>query len=107
MITAILCILIFLVMAALMYLRRISALLAVPLMGILIAIAGGIPAPEILNTVIAKGALKLNVAYTTTMFGAMLADFINKKGIAKALIRWTAEFSGDNPLVLGILLIGI
>jgi hypothetical protein len=107
MLTALACVLIFLLMAALMYLRRISALLAVPLMGVMIAIAGGVPVNDILNDVIAKGALKLNAAYTTTMFGAMLADFIGKKGIAKTLVRWTAEMSSDNPFVLGALLTAV
>ncbi len=46
----------------------------------------------------------MNGAYTTTMFGAVLADLMNKHGIAKALIRWVAEFSGDNQFVLGMVM---
>ncbi|SRR5579875_224565 len=101
------CLLVFLVMAGLMYMRRLSTLLALPLMGLLIAALGGIPAPDILSNVLARGATKLNVAYTTTMFGAMLAELINKQGIAKAVVRWTAEFAGDNPFVLGLLLTAV
>lgn len=95
---------IFFIMAGLMYTRRISALLALPIMALVIAAVGGISGQEILDEVIAKGAVKLNVAYTTTMFGAILAEMMNRHGIAKALVRWVAEFAGDNPYVLGIIL---
>jgi H+/gluconate symporter-like permease len=98
------CIAIFLVMAALMYSRRISALLALPLMAILIAVAGGIPGKDIVDHVLTQGATKLHSAYTTTMFGAILAELINRHGIAKAMVRWVAEFSGDSPFILAIAL---
>ncbi|HEY9871116.1 MAG TPA: hypothetical protein V6D08_18260, partial [Candidatus Obscuribacterales bacterium] len=104
MLIAIACLLVFLVMAALMYTRRISALLALPVMAVLIALVGGIPPQDILDKVMSEGALKLHNAYTTTMFGAMLAELVNRQGVARALIRWVAEFSGDNPFIIGILL---
>lgn len=98
------CFLVFLVMAALMYSRRISALLALPIMAVLIAAIGGIPAPDILKDVINAGALKLHAAYAATMIGAVLAELINKHGIAKAMVRWVAEFAGDSPFFLGMLM---
>src|SRR5262249_47989004 len=107
MLIGIACLLVFLAMAALMYTRRLSALLALPIMALFIALVGGIPAPDILSKVVSEGALKLHNAYTTTMFGAMLAELVNRQGIAKAVIRWVAEFSGDNPFVLGILLTAV
>ncbi len=97
-------IIVFLVMAALMYTRRVSALLALPVMALLIAVIGGIPAADILNEVIGKGSMKLHNAYTTTMFGAVLAELMNRQGIARALVRWVAEFAGDNPYVLAMIL---
>lgn len=103
-ITAGLILLIFLIMAALMYTRKVSALLALPVMALLIAVIGGIPGDEILNSVVGKGSMKLHNAYTTTMFGAVLAELMNKQGIAKALVRWVAEFAGDNPFVLAVIL---
>jgi hypothetical protein len=101
------CLLFFLVMAALMYSRRLSALLALPLMAVALSIIAGIPASEILNDVVAKGALKLNATYTTTMFGAMLAELLNRLGVAKSLVRWVAEFAGDNSFILGLLLTAV
>lgn len=101
------CLLVFLAMAGLMYARKLSTLLALPLMAILIAIIGGIPPEDILSKVIGKGVVQLNVAYTTTMIGAMLAELMNKQGIAKAVVRWVAEFGGDNPFILSILLTAV
>ncbi len=98
------CFIVFLIMAALMYSRRISALLALPVMAVAIAVVGGIPAERILKDVISAGAVKLHNAYTTTIFGAILAELINKLGIAKALVRWVAEFAGDNPYLLACVL---
>lgn len=87
-----------------MYSRRVSALLALPIMAVLIAVIGGIPGKDIIDEVLTKGATKLNTAYTTTMFGAVLAELINRHGIAKAMVRWVAEFSGDSPFVLAVAL---
>ena len=104
MLVGISCLVVFLIMALLMYGRRISALLALPIMAIILALVGGVPGKDILDEILAKGAVKLNVTYTTTMFGAMLAELLNRLGIAKALIRWVAEFAGDNPFVLSLLM---
>lgn len=101
------CLFVFLCMAMLMYSRRISALLALPIMAILIAVIAGIPGQDILSEVLSKGAVKLNNTYTTTMFGAMLAELLNKQGIAKSIIRWVAEFAGDNPFWLALVLTGV
>jgi Na+/H+ antiporter NhaD/arsenite permease-like protein len=102
--TGVACLLVFLVMALLMYSRKLSALLALPLMAITIALIARIPPADIVTKVLSDGALKLNATYTTTMFGAMLAELLNKQGIAKSLVRWVAEFAGDNPFVLGLVL---
>lgn len=101
------CLFVFLCMAMLMYSRRISALLALPIMALLIAVIAGIPGQDILTEVLSKGAVKLNNTYTTTMFGAMLAELLNKQGIAKSLIRWVAEFAGDNPFWLALVLTAV
>lgn len=99
------CIAVFVVMALLMSSRRLSALLALPLMAISLAMIGGVPGRDILDEVLAKGAVKLNATYTTTMFGAMLAELLNRLGIAKSLIRWVAEFAGEDPYILGVVIV--
>ena len=98
------CLIVFFVMALLMSSRRLSALLALPLMAVAISAIAGIPPADIVGDVLNKGAVKLYNTYTTTMFGAMLAELLNKQGIAKSLIRWVAEFAGDNPFGLGVIL---
>ncbi len=98
------CLIVFFVMALLMSSRRLSALLALPLMAVAISAIAGIAPADIVGDVLNKGAVKLYNTYTTTMFGAMLAELLNKQGIAKSLIRWVAEFAGDNPFGLGIVL---
>jgi len=105
--TGILCLAVFLVMAMFMYARRISALLALPIMAFAIALIGGVEPKHIVKDVLSAGSLKLHAAYTTTMFGAMLAELMNKHGMARALVRWVAEFAGDNPYLLGILLTAV
>jgi Na+/H+ antiporter NhaD/arsenite permease-like protein len=98
------CLFVFFVMALLMSSRRLSALLALPIMAVAIAAIAGIPPADIVSDVLNKGAVKLYNTYTTTMFGAMLAELLNKQGIAKSLVRWVAEFAGDNPFGLGVIL---
>ncbi len=98
------CLIVFLVMAGLMSSRKLSALLALPLMAVIISAIAGISLSDIVSDVLGQGSVKLYNTYTTTMFGAMLAEFLNKQGIAKSLIRWVAEFAGDNPFALSVVL---
>lgn len=104
MLTGLLCLAVFFVMALAMYGRRISALLALPLMAIAIALIGGVEGKVIVKDVLSGGAVKLHNAYTATMFGAMLAELVNKHGMARSLVRFVAEFAGDNPYLLGVFL---
>jgi hypothetical protein len=97
-------ILIYLLMAVLIYRKTISALLALPLMAVALSIVGGVPASDIVNEIIGKGSLKLSTAYTTTMFGSILADLLNRLGIAKSIVKVVAEFAGDNRFFLALVL---
>jgi hypothetical protein len=103
----IMCLLVFLFFAWLMLSGRLPALLALPLMAVSIGLIGGIPGQEILSDVLGKGAVRLHVAFTTAMFGAMLAQLLTKTGITRQLIRWTAEYAGDDPFILGLTLTGL
>ena len=66
-----------------MYLRKLPALLALPIMAVAIAIAARIPAQEILSKIIEQGLFKLHAAYVTAMLGAILTS------------------AGRDPLVIG------
>ena len=54
---------IFVVFAALMFTRRVPALLAIPAMAILAAVVVGLPFNGILNDVIAAGVVRLAPAF--------------------------------------------
>lgn len=92
--------LIFIAFAALMFTRKVPALLALPAMAILIAILGGLPFVEILNTIIANGSIKLAPVYIAVFAGAMMGRVMIQTGIAEEIIKRAAEFGGERPLVV-------
>lgn len=91
---------VFVVFAVLMFTRRMPALLAVPLMAVLIALIVGTPFTEVLNNVVSAGAVKLAPAYVAVFAGAMLGRVMMQTGIAEGIIKRAAEFGGDKPLVV-------
>jgi hypothetical protein len=94
---------VFLLLAGLMVARKLPALLAVPLMAIaMAAIAGN--APAAVADVIAKGAVQLAPVYATVVFGALLSRVVLSTGIAETIVTYAAEFGGDRPLVLALIL---
>lgn len=97
--------LLFFLMVALMYMGRISALLALPIMAILFGLVAGVPRAEIAETIIAEGSLRLHKTYTVALFGGMLAIFAKERRIAETVIKYTAELAGDKPLVVGLALL--
>jgi len=98
--TGLILIAIFVVFAALMFTRKVPALLAVPIMAILAAIVVGLPFNGILNDVVAAGVVRLAPAYVAVFAGAMLGRVMMTTGIAEAIIKRAAEFGGDKPLVV-------
>jgi H+/gluconate symporter-like permease len=94
----------FVIMAGLMYMNRLPALLALPLMAVGIAVAAGVSWGDIAKLVVGDGMVRLHVAYTTAILGAILAQLVHQAGIAETLIRKTAELGGDRPLVMALLL---
>ncbi len=128
--TGIIMLIIFLIMALLMYLEKISTILVLPLMAFLFAvvaitsnlITGGVPHPEpdktytilqdiyliflqywnTITNIFSEGAVKLSKVIITTIFGGMLAIYIKNLKIAEKMIYWTAEFAGDKPFIIGI-----
>ncbi len=100
MLTGIISLLVYLLIAVLIYRKTISALLALPIMAVALSIIGGVPGDDIISEIIGKGSLKLATTYTTTMFGAVLAELLNKLGIAKSIVKLVAEFAGDNRFLL-------
>ena len=124
MILAVLILIVFFILALLMYSNKISALIALPIMAFLIALIAMIPygdiftglfgggtftislitdpLKKIIQLVLEKGTWRLHVAIVTVLFGSMLGHLIDRTGIAKDLIRKTAELAGDQPLIIAI-----
>jgi hypothetical protein len=96
--------LIFAVFAALMFTRRMPALLALPAMAIATAVLVGLPFINILNDVVAAGTTKLAPVYVAVFAGAMMGRVMLQTGIAEAIIKRAAEFGGDKPIVVAFAL---
>ncbi len=89
--------------AALMIARLLPALLAVPLLALLMgAIAGA--GPGGLATIVTEGTVALAAVYATVIFGAMLGRVTMETGIAEAIVNYAAEFGGDRPMLLALVL---
>ncbi len=100
----ILILLIFCIGAALMFTRKMPALLVLPIMALAIAGSAAVLKPEIsfvddlFAGVIGEGALRLHKAIIIAFFGGILSFMMQKSGVAESLIKNAAELIGDNPL---------
>ncbi len=94
-------VIVFVALAALMIARRLPALLAVPAMALATAALAGV---HDLGSIVTLGAVKLAPVYATLFFGALLSRVVLSTGIAETLVAYAAEFGGDRPLVLSLLL---
>jgi H+/gluconate symporter-like permease len=97
---------VFVVFAALMYRRIVPALLAVPLMAVAMGVVAGIPLGDV-GTSIVGGAGALASVYVTVIFGALLGRVTIDTGIARALVNLAAEYGGERPLALALVLCGV
>lgn len=99
--------LIFLVFATLMFLRKMPALIALPAMAVLIALLARLGITDILNGIIANGSVKLAPVYVAVFAGAMMGRVLIQAGIAEEIIKRAAEFGGERPLVVsfGLMLV--
>jgi hypothetical protein len=84
--------------------RKLPALLAVPLMALATAALAGV---HDLAGIVTAGSVKLAPVYATLFFGALLSRVVLSTGIAETLVTYAAEFGGDKPLVLSLLLCAV
>ena len=95
---------VFIVITLLMSKRIWPALLAMPVLAVLIAVIAGIKADDIFQFVIGEGSLRLAEPIIISMFGGILSVMMQKTGIAEGFIKKGAELSGDNPLVISFVM---
>lgn len=102
----------FLVITGLMITKKLPTLLALPLLGVIIAVISGVPfktpledgGQTIMGHVIGAGSARLATTMIATILGAMFARTIQKQGVSNAIIRKAAELAGDKPLVIAFVL---
>ena len=110
MLTGIIIIVIFLVIAGLMVARKIPAVLALPIMAVAIAVAAGLPLKgeeSILDFVISDGALKLAGTYVAIMFSCWLSQILYRTGVTDTMIKKAAELGGDKPFIISLALCAV
>jgi hypothetical protein len=91
--------------AALMIARVLPALLAVPLLALLMGVIAG-SGTSGLVTIVTEGSVALAAVYATVIFGAMLGRVTMETGIAETIVNYAAEFGGDRPMLLALVLCG-
>ena len=96
---------VFVTMAVLMFLRKLPAIIALPIMAVLIALTGGVSVQDTIRYVIGMGSLKLASAFTISIFGSMLSVLMQKTGVAESFIKRGAELSGDNPWTIAVVML--
>jgi H+/gluconate symporter-like permease len=110
MILGIIIVAIFMVMAIFMMTRKIPAVLALPLMAVLIGVAAGLPLlgeQGILTFVVSQGALKLSGTYVAILFSCWLSQLLYRTGVTDTIIKKAAELGGDKPFIISLALCGV
>ncbi len=90
--------------AGLMMTRKVPALLALPAMAIVIALIAGMGFRELLDSVLDKGAMRLQGAIAAAIFGGILAQIVRRAGVAESLVKRAAELSGESALWVSLAL---
>jgi len=103
--TGIAIVVVFAILAVLMIARKLPALLAVPLMALAIGAIAGVGTSGVAD-IFAKGSVQLAPTIATLIFGALLSRVVLSTGIAESIVTFAAEFGGDRPMVLALVLCG-
>lgn len=103
----------FVIIAALLMMKKIPTLLALPLMAVVICVIAGVPAVGTnadgaqigwLQTVLEAGTVRMGAAIMAVIFGAWLGELMNKTGVTETIIKKSAELGGDRPLIVTLIL---
>lgn len=97
---------VFAVFALGMATRRVPALLALPAMALAMALVVGVRGLPLLG-ILGHGAVMLAPVYVAVVFGALLGRVTLDTGIARALVNLAAEYAGDSPLVVALVLCAV
>ncbi|MGB9690676.1 MAG: hypothetical protein ACPL7D_00745 [Candidatus Sumerlaeaceae bacterium] len=105
---------IFVIIAVLIATRKLPAMIALPLMALGIGVIAGIPLfgekgvlAGILEGGGKSGAFMLYKAIIYSILGGMFARFIQDAKIAERLVKYAAEYGGENPFIVALFMSGI
>ncbi|MCU0453332.1 MAG: citrate transporter [Bacteroidetes bacterium] len=111
MLNAVLILLLFVAAATLMFLRKLPAVLALPLMafgiGAVQVMSGRLDWAGVSAAILADGALRLADPMVISFFGGMVSQLLQRSGVAEQIVRRGAEFAGDNPLLVALVMLSI
>jgi H+/gluconate symporter-like permease len=110
MITGVIIVIIFAVIAVLMMMRKIPAVLALPVMAVGIALAAGLPLTGdegIFTNVLTDGSLKLAGTYVAVLFSCWLSQILFRTGVTDVIIKVAAELGGDKPYIISLALCAV
>jgi hypothetical protein len=93
----------FAVCALLMYFRVLPAILAVPLMALGFGALAGVGWGG-LAQILADGSVRLAPVFAYVIFGALLSRVTISAGIAETIVAYAAEFGGESPVVLALVM---
>ena len=103
-------ILVFIIFIYLMMMRKISTILALPIMAVLFSLIAGVALissdPEvytIAKDVLGAGSMRLSTAISGLIFGSVFGQVLNKVGVTKGIIRKAAEMAGDKPILISLI----
>lgn len=107
----------FIVIAAAIATRKLPAMIALPLMALGIGIIAGIPfrgENGILQSILEgktspspTGSFQLYKAIIWVLFGGIFARFISDARIAERIVKYAAEYGGENPFNVALLMSAI
>lgn len=111
MLNALLILLLFAAAATLMFMRKLPAVLALPLMafgiGVVQVASGQLRWIDVSSSILADGALRLADPMVISFFGGMVSQLLQRSGVAEQIVRRGAEYAGDNPLLVALVMLSI
>jgi len=112
MLSAVFVLVAFLCVAALMITKRLSTMVALPILALAIAFICQVPWVEmsngkdagtgIMKGIIEGGSVKMATSYAALMIGAWIGQYMNHVGISKTIIKTAAELGGDRPFLVTV-----
>lgn len=96
---------VFIVITLIMSKRIWPAMLALPILAVLISLIAGIKLEDILKYVIGEGTLMLTQPMVIAMLGGVLSLLMQKTGIAEGFIKKGAELAGDKPFAISVIML--